>query len=190
MTTGANVNIQRIFSVVDHLDYPMSSSKMKTLESVLNSLANFLAEFDPVINVCMVDFFTDGVYESALTPEVQQVLSELDDETIANLPKRLREAENFSNPLDHLLRRIRQHSIEALGVAESYESFLQRQPQFKEMKDSPACALLHHLDRIMGEKKMHEVVALAELVHSLHLGQVSTNLTRPLLHIEKFILLV
>jgi hypothetical protein len=54
----------------------------------LVKLTNFLTEFSPLINVCMVDFITKDVFSSVLSPDVADELSELTDDQIIALPER------------------------------------------------------------------------------------------------------
>ena len=42
--------------------------RLKVYSEALNRLANFLRPHMPLINVCMVDFFTEDIFDNVLDP--------------------------------------------------------------------------------------------------------------------------
>lgn len=54
----------------------------------VTKLADFLIEFSPLINVCMVDFITDNLFSKVLSRDVADELSQLTDEQIIRMPER------------------------------------------------------------------------------------------------------
>jgi hypothetical protein len=81
----------------------------------------------------------------------------MEDDEIARMPERLLKIEENrieaeSTRLGRLMASIDAHSLESLGVTDSIAD-LDRSLGSRVQNDS----LLPHFDRIMGEKKMHEV---------------------------------
>ena len=62
----------------------------------VTKLADFLYEFSPLINVCMVDFITKNVFSEILSPDVAYELSHLTDEQIIQMPERCLNIEKVS----------------------------------------------------------------------------------------------
>ena len=97
------------------------------LKSGLTKLAGFLKKYQPIYNVCMVDFVTKDIYESVLSEEVKKELGTLSEDQVANLPKfvssRCTDFEGKFPELSRLLQEISAHSLENLGVSISKEDF-------------------------------------------------------------------
>ena len=63
---------------------------MELLQSseALLELSEFLLEFHPLINICMVDFVTKDLFSRVLSPDVADQLSQLSDEQIIAMPEK------------------------------------------------------------------------------------------------------
>ena len=125
--------------------------------SSLSLLSSFVEEFSPMLNVCMVDFIVEDVFAAHLGGQMGQELLEMGPEEVLALPRRLETGRwrESKGTIDGLMARLLEHSLERLGMVEEIEH--------KEEEDG----ILKNLDRIMGEKKMHEVVRFASSIQDL-----------------------
>ena len=157
-------------------------SKKEDCSEALEKLADFLNKYSPIINVCMVDFVTDDIFATCLSDALGLELLALEESEIANLPQRLlklnseiksqeagltssfNEKKEFSE-IDKLLKEISFLSIDNLESTLSLQDLELKLAPKKDEKN-----LLTNFDRIMGEKKMHEVVILSNIVNRINKG--------------------
>ena len=138
--------------------------------AALSRLAAFVDEFKPVVNVCMVDFITEDIFADALTADLQAELMAMTETELCGLPGKLaqnmtddEDTETTTPVIDGLVKRIREHFLESLDVLTAKETFL-----VEDNGDNRSrLNILEHLDRIMADKKMHEVVVLARALQNI-----------------------
>ena len=121
--------------------------QLERCEVALDKLCDLLGRFEAVVNVCMVDFIVDDVFENCLPGEkLKADLLALDNEDLERFHTKTYEEDSH---LGQIMSEIEKLSPEELKVVD------------KVGLNSDG-SLLRHFDRIMGEKKMHEVVEFAE----------------------------
>ena len=54
----------------------------------LVKLSEFLIEYKPIINICMVDFISKQLFSSVLSRDVADELSQLTDDQIVAMPEK------------------------------------------------------------------------------------------------------
>ncbi len=138
------------------------ASKSACLQScldALSSLSSLIEDYSPLINVCMVDFIVEDSFSTRLDPKIGQELLSLSQDEVARLPQRMisKDWKSGDKALDRLMKRLDDNSLENLGVAQVWNE--------GDWIEDDRTRLLDHLDRIMGEKKTHEVVAMAKTIH-------------------------
>jgi len=140
--------------------------------SALEAMSSFLEPRLPMVNVCMVDFVIDDLFERTVGTELRGELDSLDEEQIARIPQLMTGEETMPNHpvLSALVHDIRSHSLESLGVSERREQIAERLDNLNATKGGSPSDLLPHFDRFMGEKKMHEVVVLTDVVAKICSG--------------------
>jgi len=133
--------------------------------SALEAASDFLWAHRTMLDICMVDFITDNVFETTLDKQLAEDLLSLTDEQVAALPARMTDDSTLSSDvlygggsaLQSFICGARDHTLTALGVAIV-------KPSLSDSLVSPEAALLAHVDRIMGLKKSHEVAAFAAFI--------------------------
>ena len=126
-------------------------------EEALSRLSDLLLKFDPVINVCMVDFIIKDIFSTSLDEELALELLTLTEQEITRLPLRACGGKpDPSTRLGEVINDILAASPEAQDLLTAKEALLPGNVN----RDS----VLRHFDRIMGEKKTHEVVEFGEFI--------------------------
>ena len=140
---------------------------LATMSVALTKLAKLIAKHHGIINVCMVDFLTKDIFNNTLECDLKISLNQLTEAEICSLPERFFGVENKSfdhqQALDMLVNELRQHTLESLGVVLSTDSLY----SFIETCEVKTGTNLKHFDKFMSDKKMHEVVAMSDVVDRL-----------------------
>ena len=63
-----------------------SGKDLATFSSSLLSMTSLLEDHSSLVNVCMVDFITEDIFEKCIGQELQKNLLELSEENICNMP--------------------------------------------------------------------------------------------------------
>lgn len=144
----------------------MSLTTLAKAQEALMQMIDLFSEFSDVINVCMVDFISDDLFQRLEPPDLRQQLLELSQEDLVSLPLRLLTITNSNRPdslIDQLLLRIASLSLQELGVCTDKDAVIAGGDSSK--------LQLQHFDRIMGDKKMHEVAILSDVINNLSQNQ-------------------
>lgn len=157
-----------------------TKKNLEQYQSKLVQLAEFLQAHWNVINVCMVDFITRDVFATVLCESDRRELAALSENDLKNLPAdfvqgQIQDGETHrptatndgNKKLPKFIANIQAHTLESLGVIEDGDTYLRSLG----LGDKDNASLFEHFDRIMGDKKMHEVRRLSHVI-----GQLSQNL--------------
>ncbi len=141
------------------------TKKVEHCSEALESLADFVDEFSPLVNACMVDFITRDVFGRLVPRPIGEELLQMSAEEVARMPKRLEEGgwRGSHGEVDKLMARLAEHGLDSLGVVEEWKETDVEEEQGDGGGDPST--VLKHLDRIMGDKKMHEVLRFAGAIH-------------------------
>ena len=122
-------------------------------KTALSILVNYLDTYHNLVNTSMVDFIVSDLF-STLPTDVQKELFTMNDEEIAALPTKLLENDDSDTALGVLVSDLRMHTLEMLGLVRNWE----------ETEDEEgAVNIVQFLDRIMPQKKMHEVCRMSKV---------------------------
>ena len=123
------------------------------ITEALDNLVTLLTPQMELVSTCMVDMIDQDLF-SILPVTIQAELLTLSEENLSKLPSFLFTAVDISEDtpqLNEILKKLRQHSLESLGLVTD-----------EECDDDPG--LLEFWDKIMSEKKTHEVCEMAKFV--------------------------
>lgn len=138
---------------------------MDQLKNSLDVMTQVLRSHLELVNTCMVEFIVKDMF-SLLPLHIGCELLSLSDEQLASLPSllfeesaELEEELSLCPELSSVLTRLRGCRMESLGVVSSDGT-----PGEEEEEDASG---LQHWDRIMAEKKTHEVERMSRYVGKL-----------------------
>ena len=145
-----------------------SSESLIKYESALQKLANLIAKYQNLIDVCMVDFVTKNVFENAVPLELRESLQKLTESEISLLTNTFFNNDTDdslkNSPLTVLLNELRQHTLESLDIVEDKDNMNKNLASFQIGQSIPC---LSHFDKFMPDKKMHEVGVMNEIICQL-----------------------
>ena len=121
----------------------------------LACLVGHLEPYHSLVNTSMVEFIVSDLF-STLPDDVQTELLAMNDEQIAAIPTKLIEDEDDNTAVGDVVAGLRKHSLELLGLV--------REVSPGEGEDVD---MVQSLDRIMPQKKMHEVCQMSKFVADL-----------------------
>ena len=124
----------------------------------LACLVNHLDLYYSLANTSMVDFIVSDMF-STLPDIIQLELLGMDDEDIAAIPTKLMTGEASDTPLGKMVAGLKRHSLEELGLVKDWDTPTD--------DDDYKIDTVEFLDKIMPEKKMHEVLLMSKFVSEL-----------------------
>merc|ERR1719318_296854 len=128
---------------------------MSAAAASLAALVGHLEPYHSLVNTSMVEFIVSDLF-STLPADVQTELLAMNDEQIAAIPTKLIENADDNTAVGDVVAGLRKHSLELLGLVR------EESPGKSEDVD-----MLQFLDRIMPQKKMHEVCQMSKCVADL-----------------------
>ncbi len=150
-----------------------TARKLASCNAALAKAADLLDEFRLLVDSCMVDFIVEDAFKTRLPPDLAEELLSLTDEEVAGMPRRMREGgwrDGRLEKLDQVMERLTGCTLEGLGVLDEWP---ETEDQDEDVEDA-RLRLLRNLDRIMGEKKMHEVIRFSRTIHTKCLNHDSS----------------
>jgi len=123
----------------------------------LSLLLSYLDTYHSLVNTSMVEFIVSDLF-STLPNDIQIELLAMDDDQIAALPTKLLENDDSDTAVGNVVAGLRKHSLEMLGLVRDCGVGGGVEEEV---------SIVQFLDRIMPEKKMHEVCQMSKFVSSL-----------------------
>ena len=138
----------------------MLETDIEGLKQCLDSMTRVLGSHMDLVNTCMVEFIVSDMF-SLVPDKTRAELLSLSDDQLTSLPSLLFQecsdsADWFMDTCPELwsvLASLRENRMESLGIVSDYKI--------------DSAEGLQHWDKIMAEKKTHEVERMSALVHHL-----------------------
>ena len=120
----------------------------------MSCLLSHLDSYHSLVNTSMVEFIVSDLF-SMLPGDVQTELIAMDDDQIAAIPTKLLENDDSDTAVGDVVAGLKKHSLEMLGLVRDWE---------ESPGDGEDVNMVQFLDRIMPQKKMHEVCQMSKVI--------------------------
>ena len=129
----------------------------------LSLLLSYLDTFHSLVNTSMVEFIVSDLF-STLPNDIQIELLAMDDDQIAALPTKLLENDDSDTAVGDVVAGLRKHSLEMLGLVRDCGVGGGGEEEV---------SIVQFLDKIMPEKKMHEVCQMSKVTNLEYLNTLT-----------------